>query len=784
MTNLLIQSVTKTPDPVQSLDWEGDIPVVRGIDSVPIEICLKGVHWEGPVGIDIVFLIDNSGSMDGNDHDMARYSAIEDLIDVFEPTRNHLDRIAVITFNEDTADIVQDLKSWSQTRPTVHNLMDTLPSGFTPMADGMERANQLLMGTNGFYKIVILLSDGFPEPDNAANPQSDTIDDILIPQAFNNRIIYSTVFLRGSYSPADNWLLKDIAKRTDYISGTPLGDEPYYYFAIDDTASMIEKYRELFDQAKERVVPQDVIIQERLSDRLIVDPDVPVSFSGPGVVVTENIIGGITLDQAYQDFRDTNLFTTHLNELDGEVTLKFFVKLNRDTLTSADYGQGYVYVDVDVTQDSTVQYLEPIGASGSGQISFPLPQARIKFILGLQVGKSVSEDGTQITIQLANLTDIPIESVQVAECPSGFIDAYEIEDDFEFKPFDMLFVNRIVPWFYSKITRGLSTAITPRAKQKLLRGIEEILRKSYKYLFRRSALFDEHLCQFIFAEDHPFKKEYWRTLNQRGIYKLCKSFPPLGDKFIKFKVKDASYLLDSDFNPWLVSPVDAVTPKGIMMTLSNYRTKDMRAWKMILPNPYHSQLTSDIPKADIFTATCFLISDLRHLLNLFEGGYVPNPWRMLDSMGIEVKPESTRAGLNSVKTKVKVHNYGGAMAESSFKVKSYFMPYLKTDWPIPWGDMPPSGFDLPDLGITATPAFYASGERNTRVDFRSTKTHQFTFNQFRFVPPRGGSVYPVDPEIIKKVQNAIVVTTVDLKPAQNELIVGNNKAIEIARLKS
>ena len=154
----LIRNVTKTPEPYDPFRMVGEIYEVGGSASVPLELHMEGLNQTGEVGVDIVFLIDHSGSMGGSDPDNNRFYAIEKLIDEFEPTRNHLDRISIILFYDDNAVPMQGWKNWHETRSTIEELIDEDLGGLTPMEDGMKQANQLLIDTNGFYKIVILPS--------------------------------------------------------------------------------------------------------------------------------------------------------------------------------------------------------------------------------------------------------------------------------------------------------------------------------------------------------------------------------------------------------------------------------------------------------------------------------------------------------------------------------------------------------------------------------------------------------------------------------------------------
>ena len=122
MTQPLITSLLKLPRPVApgALVPSASPPtaLVGGADAVPIELSFTGLNTSLPVGVDIVFLIDNSGSMDSNDPGKKRFRAVRDLVTSFQGSRDGLDRVAVITFAGDEATVVQDWQNWSSTAVT------------------------------------------------------------------------------------------------------------------------------------------------------------------------------------------------------------------------------------------------------------------------------------------------------------------------------------------------------------------------------------------------------------------------------------------------------------------------------------------------------------------------------------------------------------------------------------------------------------------------------------------------------------------------------------------
>jgi len=106
MSEPLITNLVKKPSPLPPGElMPGSAPptaVVGASDSVPIELHLTGIERPIQVGLDIVFLIDNSGSMGPDaphsDPFRERFRAVLEIINAFEVERNQFDRIAIILF--------------------------------------------------------------------------------------------------------------------------------------------------------------------------------------------------------------------------------------------------------------------------------------------------------------------------------------------------------------------------------------------------------------------------------------------------------------------------------------------------------------------------------------------------------------------------------------------------------------------------------------------------------------------------------------------------------------
>jgi hypothetical protein len=803
MSAPLIGNISKVPHPNPPGEIiEGSSPVtavVGGADSVPIEIHIEGLSYNGQVGVDIVFLIDNSGSMEssfggsGNDPSNKRFEALRDLAGYFSAIRDALDRIAVILFQGEEAEIVQQWKTWSETRATAQTLYeDEDGSGATPMAHGMKLANDLLISSNGFFKLVVLLSDGEPTADAYTSNPIETILEELCPQAYYNRILYSTIYLTQSNPPEVHPLLWSIAKSTDYITNyiSP-ADAPPYYFTVNDTNEIISSYRTLFEDVMGRIVPQNVVFREQVNNKLIIDPNAPITFSGDGFREDQNIIGygpaaeaeGVsTLEEALERFRRTQDFEIHLNELLGEAILKFSVKLNLQAINIEDYPGDQICIDVDtgLGLQSSVGYIEPTGGTGSSPVLLPLPQARVCFRKGISVRKSVETnvDNTKITIDVCNLDLHPAEWVDIAECPSSFMNVCDIEDDFGFDAFQNLFSNIIHPWMFKTIWAWINRqdqyrekleSLTANERQSLKRRWRNKFTEAHETLLRQHRTLDQYLTRFSFVEIIPEEAgiaQYWQTVHQKGIYKIITNLPPLSQRRLRIDMVDASYSTDPG-SVLLQRPVDAVETKAIL-PMSWYRRDGMLNPVRIVPNPIHSQIVGIQTRPDLFTSTCFMERDIRNIRGLFIGPRPANAWTMLDSIDIHAiwNPQVDKYGVS-----VTVNNVGGGQSVATkVNVKSYLILFTgEQEFP-----------DATDLVFNPLPTAVASGSFTVgELAFRQRQDVSIYYDTFSFL---NNIRTKINVENLHAVRNGLMINLVDITPPDGEVMTGNNQAIEIVRI--
>jgi hypothetical protein len=768
----MIINITKEPQPAPPGSIiPGVTPptaLVGSVDSVPVEIHFQSLAQSVPVGVDIIFLIDNSGSMQTNDPGKRRFHAVEDLITQFESARDDLDRIAIYTFSGTSAALAQSWMKWSDTRDTIQALLATSAAGLTPMASGMKQSNDLHIGSDGFFKMVVLISDGAPTPDDYSGTPIEAITEAggLCEEAFLNRILYSTIYLTVQDPPDDNELLMYIARATDYITPYPNpATPPQYNFRITSPDQIAAAYGELFGSIMDRMVPQSVVFREEVSDKLLIDPDADVMLFGDGFQEDQNIIGfgaetasqGITsLEGALQLFKQNRIFEIHLNELDGDATLRFSVKLNTDAI-------------------------DPSAYPGDRAVNLPMPQAEICFKKGLSVRKIYDPftTGNLVEIECGNVDLSPIEWLEVAEFPTGFVSTSEIVDDFGFNPFRLLLTNRIIPWLF-ELTEGVAREQVPDydslpqyIKDQIREKVTTSLINANQPLQQHEDLFNSLLCQFQFHETYPELADldnFWSTPNQRGIYKLTKNIPPLATRSIQFRITDASFLKTAGQNTWLSWNVDARYPKwGVVHTRSWYRAKNMQKEEMIEPNPPYSQVVSSSPKPDLFTSSCFWRTDVRKLRDLFTGSVnLTEPWDILNS--VDIRPLWRRSG-RIIGASVDVRNAGMETTSSQMHVKSFFLPFTGEELDIDIGQQ--------RYQFHANPPLIASGV----CDIPDINPGAMTnFKIYYDHLDNLATGHSVDRNFISLIKKVVIINVVDIDIPGNESLTSNNKAIEIVRL--
>lgn len=168
---------------------------------------------DGKKGIDIVFVVDSSGSMSNNDRNGIRRTAVKNFVDKLGET----DRAAVVDF-DGSARVYQ---SFTSDHTLLYNAVNRIDSsGGTSLSAGMSKALGLF--TNGYdrtdaYKYIVFLTDG-----------QGSYSTSYTTTAKNNDIVVYTIGLGSGVSES---VLKNIASGTGgkYYFASSASDLPDIY---------------------------------------------------------------------------------------------------------------------------------------------------------------------------------------------------------------------------------------------------------------------------------------------------------------------------------------------------------------------------------------------------------------------------------------------------------------------------------------------------------------------------------------------------------------------------
>lgn len=764
-TQPLIIDLNKQTIPIAPGFLENGIAEVGATDSVPVEFKFFGENISEPSGISIVFLIDNSRSMEYMDSNKDRFRAIRTLVNNYSTARNNLDKIAIVLFSGSRSTLVQNWTTWEGTGNTLDSIENNEPEGMTPMADGIEHANNLLMEETGLYRMCILLSDGYPEPDNEEYPQTESIMEELLPKARNNRILYSTIYLCKPESP-DNALLIDIARATDYINDNSIADFPKYYFRIEESGNMISAYEGLFSELINRTVPQNVTFKETISPRIFVDSNYPVTFSGSGFTEARNILDE-PLTETYNHFINNNTFKVRMNELDGQAILKFNVKLDIETITDQELEDGYVLIDINDLQNSMISYINMVNTNSQTIKISTLPQATIRFNLGLRVRKNITNSGKKINIGITNLEPNDVSWIEIAEFPNSYLNIKNVNHNFDFNPMDLIYKKYIIPWMYNEVIDNLSSHPSSYIENRIRRESIDVLKEAHKSVLNIDNRINKNLQKFGFSSiPHNAFDPYWFSKYQHGVYLLERKLPGKQTISMIIDVENAAELNNDSSIVSISNGADATDMKGIEV-LSKYRSEAMNSWELVSPNPLISQIVQYDPKPDMYVETCFSESDIEVLSSFYKGSRSVDPWELLDSPDIKcfishrnISSEQGRFGVS-----VNVHNIGLLKGSCTVSVNSFFIPITGNEGISPFIPMS---------------SFYSSGIGNIEaIESFSSEEVTIWLDDFFFID--GQERIPLTKEEYQEIKKAIVISIVKVE-SEHEFFSGNNEAIEISRV--
>jgi len=201
---------------------------------------------EPPVTVDVVLIIDSSGSMLDNDPAGLRKEAAK----VFVDTMVNNDMVSIVDFDGGTR-VAYPLQAVTDDRSAVKAAINTIDSsGSTNIGAGLQTGyNQLLSSPNTNPKAAVLLTDGQGNYNNQANLYKD--------QGW-------PVFTIGLSSSADEQLLRAIANET--------GGQ---YFALTDPNQLIQVYFAI----QSAISGSDVIVTTDLTMSQGQTETVPVTLS-------------------------------------------------------------------------------------------------------------------------------------------------------------------------------------------------------------------------------------------------------------------------------------------------------------------------------------------------------------------------------------------------------------------------------------------------------------------------------------------------------------------------
>ena len=222
----------------------------------------------GRVPSAVVFALDYSGSMETNDHYKTVAMATAQIIDLLKMNQ---DKIGVLRFS-DTATVKVGLTTTGF--PAAKTVVAGLKTqGFTNIKDAFDKANAELAQDTSSNKIVILMTDGYPQLD-ASGP--DPSQEIYI---YNNRYVPANSGIK--YYPVvfgaqPNIYLKTLAEATGgkYCRATAVAD-------------IVTCFKDALTHSGYHLMTSDVTIHEVVNSNLKVRPgSLTVTYTSPQTNIT------------------------------------------------------------------------------------------------------------------------------------------------------------------------------------------------------------------------------------------------------------------------------------------------------------------------------------------------------------------------------------------------------------------------------------------------------------------------------------------------------------------
>ncbi|CAD7773191.1 von Willebrand factor type A domain protein [Candidatus Methanoperedenaceae archaeon GB50] len=357
--------VTKTTIPTE-INTRGS--GVNEETTVKITVTGAGEEWATPIPIDVMLIVDRSGSMRRTKLADAK-TAAKTFVDLLNSSE---DRSGLVSFAS-RASLDQGL-TFNQS--DVKSAIDSLSAyGMTAIGDGIHLATTELLnnGRSNATLVEILLSDGFSN--QGSNPLTRANE------AANESITIYTIGL-GAY----------VDPRMPQIANITGGK--YYY--TPNSSQLEEVYKEIYRELQHNTIPHYVDVVE-VTQRYIVDEG---SFNvAPDNVSTDPVTGETTI--IWNDVGSIKDDDPDLSP-DERVNLTFTVK-------SGQNGQN---LPVDVAEKAKVYYKDSEGGDGG---SVDIPQVYINVncppVADADGPYSVPE-GTLITFNASGSYDLDGDTLQ------------------------------------------------------------------------------------------------------------------------------------------------------------------------------------------------------------------------------------------------------------------------------------------------------------------------------------------------------------------------------------
>jgi uncharacterized protein YegL len=234
---------------------------------VSVEVHGDSRIMDVPIPMDVVFLLDQSGSMEGNDPDNVRLVAVQTFINLMQgASRGGRDKAAVIEFGSSAQGLYPATSA--AVAPGLTNDYNAIIAALeaknlncTNIEKAMKLANDTLIqhGTNP-TKLVVLLTDGCPTtnyPDWGCLQdfqQQETIVNVHVPIAVQNGIRYYTVGL-GNIGDLCPSLIRDLI-------AVPTHGQ---FFHATAPSQLPGFFSQIFDDESRRMTTQEIVVEERLT---------------------------------------------------------------------------------------------------------------------------------------------------------------------------------------------------------------------------------------------------------------------------------------------------------------------------------------------------------------------------------------------------------------------------------------------------------------------------------------------------------------------------------------